>query len=708
MSADRSFLLVIDPNPETAARINGMLRNTGISVHVLHADNPSEAERLVREFKPFLIFYLPENQARFPVGEAARIAEAHQVFLGVAVYGAEGQALFEEASASAATLGIGDEAQLPAIARRLVGLGQAASNEERIRAQGEELEHRLDLLLNSTREPVAYFHEGLHVAANSAYLELLGVATFEELSIVSLLDVLHQDGTDMKGLIRNLGDATYPPDGEAFELRPPQGDAKQVHLSFAPVRYEDEDCVQMLVRFPGEHSEAPPEASAVSPEPPQAEPEPREAAAAPAGPTPQEPPPAAAAEPNVDPLTGMLWRAAFLQRLNHRLSHQDESRRAAVYFLAADQAASQLDKLAITDLDRYVQATANEILSCLEPEDDVCRVSDSTYAFYAVRDDKSTLKRIGEKLRTGIERQGHERSDGPGPATCSIGIVLLDHQHHDPESVLENARGACRLAAEQGNSVVRYKPAQLAGVSDDEEAHWRERVRFALDSEDFYTVQHSIMNLDGDLEGLVENRTFMHEDEGDLPAEVYLPAAERNQLASQVDRLVIPGLLQAVAGGEDRQIIDISGNSLQDFSFPTWFQRTLQETRVAGNRIVLQWPAWAAREQTRAARRLIEELAPLGVQFSVSGFDTDPKTLELLESLKLQFVTLDQELTRDLQGDPTQLDRIREVIKAAEPLQVLTIASDVPTSSDLATLWRGGVKLVSGDFIQETPRVIGQ
>ncbi len=256
MSADRSFLLVIDPNPETAARINSALRNAGISVHVLHADNPSEAERLVREFTPFLIYFLPENQARFPIGEAARIAEANQVFLGVALSGTEGQALFEEASASAAALGIGDEAQLPAIARRLVGLGRAASNEERIRAQGEELEHRLDLLLNSTREPVAYFHEGLHVAANSAYLELLGVSSFDELSIVSLLEVLHQDGTDMKGLIRNLGDATYPTDDETFELRPRNGDPKPVHLSFAPVRYEDEDCVQMLVRFPGEHSDA--------------------------------------------------------------------------------------------------------------------------------------------------------------------------------------------------------------------------------------------------------------------------------------------------------------------------------------------------------------------------------------------------------------------------------------------------------------------
>ena len=125
-------------------------------------------------------------------------------------------------------------------------------------------------------------------------------------------------------------------------------------------------------------------------------------------------------------------------------------------------------------------------------------------------------------------------------------------------------------------------------------------------------------------------------------------------------------------------------------------------------RQVLQWPAWAAREQLKAARRLIDELSPQGVQFSVSDINADPKSLELLESLKLQFVTLNRELTRELETEPQRMDTIREIIRHAEQMQVLTIASDVPTSGDLAMLWRVGVKLVSGAFIQETPRVIGQ
>lgn len=725
MPPDSPFLLVIDPNPESAARVNSLLRNSGISVHVLHADNVQEAERLVGEFSPFLIYFLPASQERFPVEQAARLAEARKTFLGIAL-GNGGQALFEQASGSAPCIGIGDEAQLPAIARRLVGLGRAHQEQERLKAQEAELEDRLHLLMNSTREPIAYFHEGLHVAANAAYLELLEVPSFDDLAMVSLLEILEREDTDLKAMVRGFGRQEFPADRETFRLRPPGKAPLDVQLSFAPVRYEGEDCVQMVVRReadahggerPQELPTAPPEAPHQEAPAPEEVPEPqaRESADTPAPAenqpeteAPVPPPGAGAPDSAIDPLTGMAWRAPFLKRLNDRLHHLPDDRRAAVYFLANDNANEQLDELGVAELDRYVRFTADEVLSCLEDDDEVCRFNDSSFALFALRPDKSDLKRLGERLCAGIARMAQDRPDAPVPATCSVGLVLLDQQHHDAEHTLEKARSACRIAAEEGNRVMRYKPARVAGVSEDEEAHWRERIRYALESEDFYTVQHSIQNLDGGLEGLVENRTFMHEDDGDLPAAAYLPAAERNQLASQIDRMVIPGLLRAVAGGEERQIIDISGNSVQDFSFPTWFQRTLQESRVPGQRIVLQWPAWSARQQTKAATRLIEELSPLGVKFSVSGFDADGKTLELLQKLNLQFITLDRELTTDLEGDPTRLDAIREIIRAAGDLQVLTIASDVSTSGDLAMLWRGGVKLVSGDFIQETPRVIGQ
>lgn len=720
VAAEQPFLLVVDPNPEAAARINSLLRNTGINVRVLHADNASESERLIVEFSPYLIYYLGDSADRFPVSEAVRIAEEHGVFLGISMDDAS-MPLFTEVARSSACIGIGDEDQLAELTRRLAGLGQGTREQDRLKAQEAELESRLDLLMNSTSEPIAYFHEGLHVAANDAYLAFMGIESFDELAMVSLLEILEKDGMDLKSLVRGFSRDEYPQAGEPFRLRPPGGTPQEVELTFAPVQYDGEHCVQLVVRT----GEALPHETELPSEPqpkpqlePQLEPQPEPLPETQADPQAETmAPPGTAAAPiaaqtggdaAIDPMTGMYWRGAFMAKLNERLLEIPDHQRAGVYFLRNDSAAEQLEELGVADMDRYVQSTANEILSCLNDDDEVCRFDDSAFAIYALRSDMTNLKNLGEKLRASIERQAQDHPGEAVPGTCSIGMVLLDPQDNDPDSTLEHARAACRLAARNGNEVMRYKAARAAGLSDDEEAHWRERLRYALANEDFFTVQHSIMNLDGDLEDLMENRTYLREDDNDVPALQYLAAAESNQLASQIDRLVLPGLLRAVAGGKERQILEISGNSLQDFSFPAWFQRTLQETRIPGERIVLQWPAWAARDQTRAAQRLIDELSPLGLKFSVSGFDNDAKTLALLDELPLQMITLDQSLTNDLQANPSCLDAIRDVVKAASDKDVLTIASDVTNPADLATLWRGGVKLVSGQFIQETPRVIGQ
>ena len=68
------------------------------------------------------------------------------------------------------------------------------------------------------------------------------------------------------------------------------------------------------------------------------------------------------------------------------------------------------------------------------------------------------------------------------------------------------------------------------------ETDWVERVRYALNNRDFYTVQQSIVDLEGENEGLFENRTFMREEDGDTPASEFMPHAERNDLGSTIDR----------------------------------------------------------------------------------------------------------------------------------------------------------------------------
>lgn len=57
----------------------------------------------------------------------------------------------------------------------------------RLDVQLRETERRCDALISSSRDPIAYIHEGMHIRANEAYLDMLGFESFDEVEGLSPL-----------------------------------------------------------------------------------------------------------------------------------------------------------------------------------------------------------------------------------------------------------------------------------------------------------------------------------------------------------------------------------------------------------------------------------------------------------------------------------------------------------------------------------------
>jgi EAL domain-containing protein (putative c-di-GMP-specific phosphodiesterase class I) len=207
---------------------------------------------------------------------------------------------------------------------------------------------------------------------------------------------------------------------------------------------------------------------------------------------------------------------------------------------------------------------------------------------------------------------------------------------------------------------------------------------------------------------LFENRTFMREEDGDTQASEFMLHAERNDLGSAIDRHIIPQLMVAIAGSGDKHIISLSCNSILDFSFPHWFQRMLTETEVVGSQLVLQVSAIIAESNLKPTRRVIDELQDLGCSFILSEFDNDRRTIQLLEHLPVNMVKLRPGLAQGLSSNTSNQEIIRAVVRAVEPYDIIIVADEVRDASDLAVLWQCGVKLVTGDFLNEAPQVVGQ
>ena len=675
---DSTYLLVIDNSPDHAQVINSFLRNAGVAVRVVNASSFSELEDALLEKAPFLILIGTQLPASAKIGQIMQLADQFSTPVTLQLMPGDTSNI-EDAIADYPLLIINAEEndQLMQVVKQHMSGGNSAREYNQLSRKMEELQHRYDLLLDSARDSIAYIHEGLHIYGNRAYLELLQVKTLADIEGLSLLDLMTTgEGTDLKKLLRDMNQDVFPADTLVVTINTPGGKTLKAELTFSPAKFNGEQCIQMMVREQDANLVLQDELDRMR---------------------------------KTDQLTQMINRHTFTDRLSALIKEDsNDDLINAVLYIETDGIVELQQDLGMESIDTYIMDLANIITGCIEKTDLPARFSDHGFSILIQRSEKSALRETGDCILENYANHIIDLGDQTITASCSIGMATIGSLTQDAEEVIAHSRKAFKQASKQGNMLARYKPALTTVNSGEADRDWVERIRYALNNHDFYTVQQSIVDLEGENEGLFENRTFMREEDGDTQASDFMLAAERNDLGSTIDRHVIPQLMVAIAGTGDKHIIALSINSILDFSFPHWFQRMLEETEVEGSQLILQISAIVAESNLKPTRRVIDELKKLGCSFVLSEFDNDRRTVQLLDHLPVDMIKLRPGLAQGLSSNAANQETIRAVVRAVESYNLTIIADEIQDATDLAVLWQCGVRLVTGDFLNEAPQVVGQ
>ena len=674
---DSMNLLVTDTSPESAERINSLLRNSGIPIHVINASKALDIKRSLDQDSPLLVIYANPDTNSAGIEEVSRLAAEYAV--PFALYtNFENPADLLEAIKSTACIVINStrESQLPDLVRRLMARHALTRTQQQQRSQLEELNHRYELLLNSARDATAYIHEGLHVFANRAYLTALRVTDISDIAGLSLLELMRAEGVDLKKVFQGLSRGECPNEALEVSITRPDGTSFDARLSFSPARFNGEACTQMLVH----------ERDAVS---------------------------GLANELErirlTDPLTQLRNKRSFVELLETELAKpRTLDSVSAILYVEPDGLSDLKVVLDLEGMDALVADLALVVKSCLGPREEAARVSEHGIAVLTRQASMEKVEQLSAKILNTYSEHLVEIGERSLSLSCSIGIATLGRLAGTWSDVVTGARKAQAEAAEAGNGVVVYRP-QLTAVSNFiDDRQWIDRIKLALRNRDFFSVQHSIINLEGESECLMENLIYLHDDSGDVAAPEFMAIADRNDLAGAIDRLVIPGLLKSFVETADKQIITISNNSILDYAFPAWLSEQMSAFCVEGRKLIVQISAAAVQSNLKPVQRLMHELEPLGCQLSISGFDAERRTRQLLEHVGASYVKIHPSLTQGLVGNSASHEVIRNIVDAAESHSVAVIADEVSDTSSLAILWQCGVKLIAGAFLKEKSQVVGQ
>lgn len=532
-------------------------------------------------------------------------------------------------------------------------------------------------MLDSSSEAIAYIHEGLHIYANRAYLELFDFETFEELEGLSMLDLLSpsDEVPDLKQVLKAIARDDLPDNELELNAHRQDGSSFTASVDFSPARYGGEYCAQMLVREKVSHAD------------PELEEELRKLKTS-------------------DLLTGMLNAPAFIDLLNQTVDGRTDSAGLSVLVLSLDNHDDLLDKVGVGATDDLVQGTAELFREIVGENHTMARLRDHAFALIADSADRAEAEKIASDIVENCSGRIIDIRDNSLTVSTSVGLAIAGSELPHPEGLIEQAESALAEALRAGgNGFVRYRP-RVSAEGDEDDAAWAERLRHALDHNEFGLVTSPITSMEDDEFLISEVETRLRPEDSDevvLPS-VYIHIASRVGLASKLDADMMDRL-QALAGERSddsgQWLVPLSLETLSDEQAALDLFKRLGDPALNPKRMILGFREPEIREKLRPVQSFIERFRESGCRFALCDVGPEAPAESLLRHLDLDFVRLAPEMIQDLSGNDTLRQKLSTLVSHAREHDTRIIAPKVENTGDLATLWQFGIILVQGEFVRE-------
>jgi EAL domain-containing protein (putative c-di-GMP-specific phosphodiesterase class I) len=201
----------------------------------------------------------------------------------------------------------------------------------------------------------------------------------------------------------------------------------------------------------------------------------------------------------------------------------------------------------------------------------------------------------------------------------------------------------------------------------------------------------------------------MIDENGDIvPPGAFIPAAERYNLMSGIDRWVINEVFQMIADGEDPGSglslddvisINLSGDSLSDEGLFDYIVLLKDSLDISLDKICFEITETIAISNLVRATTLINELRQLGCRFSLDDFGSGLSSFAYLKNLPVNYLKIDGSFVRDVSRDPIDRAMVVSIQQMAEAMRLNTIAEWVEDEETLNTLREIGVNYVQGYYL---------
>jgi len=664
-------LLILEDSQNEAERLVSLFRNAGQATRVHRLTSSDDLASALQQTWDLLIA-APSSENLEP-SEAIAAIRRQAKDIPIVQLTASNDA---EAITDALTLGAqdalpqGEDEWLLLVANREL----ANLEQRRARRSAEvalrEAEKRCQLLLDSSVDAIAYVHDGMHIYANRAYLELFGYADVEDLEGMPMIDLIEAcDQGSFKTFLKNYqtmeGNSELTCSGVRVD-----GDSFKARMHFSPATYDGEPCIQVVIRAENDSAELQ-KLREISTQ---------------------------------DPITGLHNRNHFTELVDSAVERAvNAGQIASLAYIRVDRFASLQAEIGLSDADQLLHQLADVLRGYFDAQAPLARFADDVFTALqpGIAPDQAEVSL--RKLLTRVEGHLFDIGGRTVQTTLSIGVAGLDEKTARAQDVIERAH-RCADELTDGNSLKRYDPAdELAAAAS--RGNLAAMLQQALDTNSFRLLFQPIISLRGDSHEHYEVLLRLLDPQGvEVPPAQFLSAASDAGLAGKIDRWVILNSIKLLAehrtkGHSTRLFLHLSSASLQDPGLLPWLGVVLKAARLPGDALVFELNEPDAVAYLKPAKALGQGLAELGCHMALSNFGCVLNPFNTLRHLNALFVKVDGSYTQDLSRQENQ-EALKQLLADLHEHKRRSIVPFVESATVLATLWQAGVNYIQGHYLQ--------
>ena len=522
-------------------------------------------------------------------------------------------------------------------------------------AQIKESNKRCDNLIDSSKDPIAYIHQGMHIRANAAYLNLFGFDGFDDAEAVSLLDLIQTDVEAFKVFLKkqhqNNQSHVFPAQITA------NSGTMEVEMEFSPAQYEGEECLQVVIRLP----------HVVDSE---------------------------RTELSLDPVTHLLARPAFIQ---HVKSFAKNGQSVGILGCSLDTYSDLFQSVSLETLDILLFKFAQRLKTVI-PSHAICgRIGESKFAVWAAMDDFDSLKMLADTIHAEFEHLVlNANNNSVAVPTKIAGIYWRNPVEANVDGMLSET---IKILLASKSRIQISNASQISVDSNGTHTTNTDAIEEALEHNRIEVYYSPIQALHGQLLSFYIADGVLYDDNQNLIAvsdDISLELLKRFQM--QKIASILRSLSTEYITPSSKILMPLRLIGEDDFAIEQ-ICTNIRASQLPAQLFVAEFQEKDLTTKLTEAQNIVRKLKSFGMEIGLGGFGCTEQSAFLLQHINPQWVRFEKNILSGLAENSTNQQRLKELTALAQESGKKVIASDVDDAMSMATLFASNIEYTQGDFI---------